>query len=479
MLRLNVASASVVTVRALMDKGLVVAPQPDTALYSLVSGSMGVFNGGMLFEGPATSEALQFAAEMLVGNSNRFDEKIQTCSDHDIARDQARVGIASLIRRNIHITRNQAQPMVRSILEHVSKTLAEVSDVGVMTPIITDKLHKLYDNRYYNELVTVNAAEAVYGDFPHIDTLPVLDLSGIRSLALTGIDSVDEEVIDLIDNIGADRFVTAYTQSFTKSERIKDVGALDRDQLLIALLIARSIRANRRATELGTTMSTEVLTRFISQAALRIQGKVDQFRDFYDQNMMVIKYPETVRLNASGAESSILVHDDLYTEWLEAGGSPEIIYGAMFTDRARDSEVLLNDKERYVAACEKYLTSVSSANEANRDKFIKVAIFESFLENLKTQDPVEGIEVNRDNLNYQLREILNGLTSVELNDTANLVTGLVCDLLFPNTYSKHIIQQMTRYQQERPNADPNDLSTMATLDIVIKWVVRCMKLIKV
>lgn len=479
MLRHQVASASVVTVRALLDRGLVVAPQPDTALYSLVSGSMGMFGNGQLFSGPVTSDSLQFAADLLVANTNRFDEKIQTCSDHDIDMDKARIGIAALIRRNVHITRNQAQPMVRAILEHVTKTLAESADVAVMTPIIPDKLHAIYDNRYYSDLVTANAAETVMGDFPHIDTLPVLDLGSIRALALTGIDSVDKDVIDFIDNLGADRFVTAYVQSFTISEVVKDVTLLDRDQMLIALLIARSIRANRRASELGTTLSTEVLDRFISQAAVRIQGKVDLYRDFYDQNQMVIKYPESVKLNATGTNNVIVVHDDLYSEWLEAGGSPEIIYGAMFSDHARNSELLLQNKTFYIAECEKYLAQVGAANDANRDRFIKSAIFESFMDQVKTQDPVEGINVNRDELHYQLRDILGNATTTELNDTTNLVTNLVCDLMFPNTYSKHIIQQMNRYQQERPNADPNDLSTMATLDIVVKWAVRCMKLIKV
>lgn len=75
--------------------------------------------------------------------------------------------------------------------------------------------------------------------------------------------------------------------------------------------------------------------------ALRIKNDIARWKAAHEANNLIISYPARIAAGEEAKSDPIVVHDELYEEWLHAGGEPDMIYGAFFSDRPMNGQVIL------------------------------------------------------------------------------------------------------------------------------------------
>lgn len=479
MLRNQSVAVATTLVENLLRRGNVVAPKAETPIHGLVTSSIGLGAAATEFIGNIDSSSLNRVAYRILDNASDINVRMGlTSSDHDNDMDKAVKDFGKVLRGNIDIARNRAAPIVRDILERVGTTLAALQTVAIQTPIIADKLHDIYHDRYFDDILATESSGPI-GEIELVGDMPSMELAGIRKLCVSGVSGFDKKVDDFINYLGADRLIEAYMVGFTNHTSADiNFDRLSRDQLLAVFLMTRNLINPSVQKQIGVDVSIKRVATQGIFCATKVRNKVEMFKTYYEQGVMVLEWPERIQLKA-GLGSAIVVHDDLYEEFLEAGGTPDCLYGALITTQIRTLPELLAGREKFTQAASTYIDGIASANSSKRDAAIKSGIQEGFAANVADDSNFAGRAVNRTEILAEVHNSLLGATAAQLGDTVNYVTELVCDLLFPKTYAKHLVTTMNRLQVEKPNACASDLCTMACLDLLIKYTVGCMVVKKI
>jgi hypothetical protein len=276
----------------------------------------------------------------------------------------------------------------------------------------------------------------------------------------------------VLDAIGAERLIEIYTEAFVDGGIT--LKKYMRNEYIIVLLITNTILTTKPATlDKNINEFFDKLYSMRNQAALRIKNDLTRWREAYENNRLVIAYPAQITAGKESTTDPIIVHDELYTEWLTAGGEPDLIYGAYFADRPTNGQEILRERGKYQYEAQQYLSQLKAANENKRSAVIRRTLRTGMAELYDTEiakpDAILN-ESHRDAFN----ERLNNATSLELDDTLGYATLLVCDSFFPNTYAKKIIDGINKYQQQYPTTRVEDLVTLVIQDLLVEWVVNLM-----
>lgn len=414
---------------------------------------------------------VEICCKKAVDLSNTFNKLIQTSSDHDVEMDKAVQLASNVIQSNINITRNVIQPMVRDTLEYVETSLAKYSEITFQTPIVTDRVFDVFLHPFIEDMLK-EYGDVPYKEFPFINTFPSLTTEAIRDLIPSMNSDMDSRLKEVIDNLGAEKIIGIYEDAFVSG--IYDARVIDRNSHLIIMLITNGLLtvgnvALNKEIEKNRTRLEELR----NQCALRISNSIQQWKLAYENNRLIISYPEKITSGQAASKLPIIVHEDLYNEWLAAGGDADLIYGAFFSDRTLHGDKLLADRSKYKREAEKYLQELYSANESRRSNVIRSSIRESLNGILEEDSRSEEPRFNKTHLD-EVNRRLNEATHLDLNDPLGFTTLIICEALFPETYAKKIIDGLNYYQHQYPNTQVEDLVTIVISDLLVEWVVNLM-----
>lgn len=471
---LNVATVGSATVflESLLASGKTLEPVKNTPLSELTQCCLHVLRDERTLGKGDETMNLESICYDIVDMSNMFNGKIQTASDHDVYLDRATKLAGEVIQRNLNITRNHVQPMVRDLVERVEVALQDFSNVTFQTPILTDKVLDVFTHPLIEDMVKEAAASAYYADFPFINSFPALAAESIRELIPSMNSELDKRVEEVIEAIGASRLIELYSDAFVTGElTIKK--CMRNEYILLFLMLNNLLTTKPAGVNAKVEEFYDKLHDMRKQAALRIRNDLQRWREGYESNSLIIAYPPSITADKTTTSDPIIVHDELYTEWLTAGGEPDLIYGAFFSDRPLNGQAILTERGKYQYEALQYLSQVQAANESKRSSVIRRTLRAGLTELFEAEvaKGESGLnETHRDAFN----EKLNNATTLDLNDTLGFTTILVCDSLYPETYAKKIIDGINTYQRHYPTSRVEDLVTLVITDLLVEWVVNLM-----
>lgn len=468
MLKDSLVGSTTIFVDNLVNNGLALSPVANSPLHSLAYACMSPMRDAGVNIDNITTENCCHA---VIGYSNTFNSKIQVSSDHDVEMDKAINLAAKVIQSNITITRTVIQPLVRETVEYVEEALSKYSEVSFQTPIVTDRVFDAFLHPYVEDLVN-EYGNVTYSTFPFINYFPTLTTQAIRELIPEMNSDMDSKVEEIITSIGANNLIELYESAFVQGT-FDFVKASRNEHLILFLITNGLLTIGHAALEDKLSKAKDDLMKFRAQSALRIKNSIQEWRLAYENNRLIISYPERITSTSYATKDPIVVHEDLYNEWLAAGGDADLIYGAFFSDRALSGDKLLAEKAYYKREAEKYLQDLHSANESRRTNVIRRSIRESLMLHLDEDSRSEESRFNATHRD-KIHERLNDATILELNDFLGFITVLVCDTLFPDTYAKKIIDGINYYQTLHPNTEVEDLVTLTISDMLVEWVVNLM-----
>lgn len=479
MLNINGIDNAVMIAQKALTRGRFLAPVAETPLHGLVTACLTIPKHEVGADYPVGD--LVNVANDLVNASGTYDQKIQTMSDHDVMMERASVKVAGVMRENIQLIQNVVSPLVRKTLEEVNQALAGLEVAAIAVPIVEDSLCEFYFNDYFEDLILSASENTLRSELTPIHAIATLELSELVALAKTGIAGVDEDIERLIAVIGAEGIITGITYWLSKIKPRQMLSETERamvdsrDMAVFIVLVCRSLLNGAAGDAQVPELLLDAVRDLMGQMSIRVRNDKARWEAAYEAGQLVISYPNRKEVNGSAGDK-IVVHGELYNDWLAHGGTPEILYGAFFSDRAMMVSALDQGRERYNSQANAYLLDLRTANMAQTDAAIRSTIVNVVAQAAEEQ----GIQPSVDKsgviveTKYRVLACLGHYARITQDEVVNIVTNVVCDSLFAETYAKFFIGLMNSYQRENPDAEPSTLANIATIDLLVRWVARSM-----
>jgi len=232
--------------------------------------------------------------------------------------------------------------------------------------------------------------------------------------------------------------------------------------LAIAFVLVQNVKNNLPD---GVNASLDDVNDYLIQLGAqlgRMMASVERQRDINSRTNRVIltKTPDE--------DGHVLVNSDTYPAYLERGGTPEAILGAVHSGESLVSgHDLIENKdrlERQWAAVKRLRDETASMNRLSASKAHLEAGILAIIQALEVNAPVK--DLYRDRLKSALKKLDTGL----LDDTWNHVRTILCDVLYFETDVLMILKAIDREAALTPDADIQESATFAVVEYIAQYL---------
>lgn len=180
------------------------------------------------------------------------------------------------------------------------------------------------------------------------------------------------------------------------------------------------------------------------------------------------------------------VNGELYSKWLEEGGSVEVLLGLMISGESVTSRTLIDEKaETYKRNWNQFETLHKLSEQNNASTYYKHFVLNKFIDLYKEMDPVESDFVLKntayvDGAIAKAREYLDSMNPKEIMaiNPHELALTLVAKFRFAFTSSYQILSDINRAGQVNPNADVREAALLATINYITDFLFDQMVVVK-
>lgn len=400
--------------------------------------------------------------------------------------------LAKTVEANLHATRNIVKPMILDVATFVDNARRQAAaPLASVLAVVPDAYEDIWSSTGLDDLVKNFKEIAALSNVDLFNIHPLRTKEEVLDMMRTGSSRFDGELSKWAAEVGDEFIYDTYRQYFSNSigadeEAVKHGFALqyvlgsgkaERQRALVIHLIARRLR-NEVPEGVDMSLSEyQLLMAGIIEQTGRAICRVFEARE-RDRSMrrMILSWPQ------QGAEyevthpeyAQILVNPDLYTEWLEQGGTPEVLYGSFITDRNDGMASLIERKEQYETAWMRRSALVRSRQRS--DLFnVSLSAYRAALTN-KINSLTDDCVPNgtRAPMHARLNELLDDIGIDQTERVYDTSKWLVCRVMFNHTDSLRILDALDGVAKDNPElADrPMEAALLATIDILVDWLSR-------
>ena len=298
--------------------------------------------------------------------------------------------------------------------------------------------------------------------------LPALMTPEIVQLMLSGSTSLDASIENFVATLAPGALESYWRELFTPDGSSVELASLfDRsveglNRAIVAFLVTRRIWDKPiENTDMTLARYEEEMTRLRDQAALRLLREMDTLATAEKNGIMI----------RGISKKSVQVNARVYKDWINQGGSNEILFGNMMLGSpAMTIEDLMSRKNEAEQAWRSFC-SVNKTTEANKRfsacKSIMRLEFGALVRDcgddmVATQD--------RELVNQRFEEALEATTEVEVTDVYSWAQRLLCSSVFYRTDAGVILSAINRIKMQSPELDVNEAANIASLEYIARWV---------
>lgn len=414
-------------------------------------------------------------AEMINAASLDTDPSEINQHNNDISDLIAAVGDS--VQRTLNGARNVAAPIYRGVAEQVEE-LVERNKLSLLNPIQVKPVyyHAVWNSPVLEGLVGRYSEQPVLGiEMPA--SLPMLSEEAIEAYLKVGNGSFDDEIMSVVDG-GDDTWLTGlYSNVFTAEGRGYDYVMeiltgkhKTRNELLCLHLFARRLMQDppegvrQSISEYRSTMGT-----LVNQSGRAVARLMQLRQREFDKKLLVYSYPAAGAEKAYRAGSTIHVNGELYNRWVEEGGSPECLYGALFDDRDTTYAGLLDKSADYERLWERQRRLITM-RVSYQEKVVKMEAFQEAMTAAINTLEDDALLVERGEYHSRLKQSMKTVTEKELDTVYHTARRLVCDVLFPHTQYKQVLEAIDRACDANPELEVREAALLATVEYVVDWI---------
>ncbi|WP_144106709.1 hypothetical protein [Paraburkholderia sp. BCC1886] len=457
--RLDAAGYALHPVGGTPLEALVAASRSDSGLYDMAQGNVG----------------------QLVVNIGVMANKQQPflgCAEHDVVLDDIVATACDAVKNHIAVARGVVAPVVKDLYSRVSDSLGELTRSSLLgMEVEVQGEPKPLNNGALQ--AAIRKFERVSFDSPSLSlALPDMTVSELAELAGSGSGSLDGDVAEWLAAKG-DGFLSrvwkgmfqqgsdAKFRNFAEwvGDRVEGV-----DVALAVFLFTRKLFEGKPME--GTNMSLAnyrgVLAEFRDQAGATLCRALDKVERSVRSGILV--------RDIVGAKT--VVYEPVYRQFLEAGGTNEMLFAnALTMPLATSLDAILAKKDQLATRWNTH-TGITKTAEANkRFNKAKELLNHHFRAQLSDHiDGADGFDHNRDLIVKLFNEQLALVTLGDLDDLYNLCLKLVCRSRYFQTDAERILGGIDRAKRENPTLSVREAATVSIVDYIAFWVASMLRI---
>ncbi len=410
--------------------------------------------------------------------ANATDEQLGM-SRHDHAMDQVCTMAIAGVTAQVKTIRTVVGPAVKELavktMEHLKNFSAssllgmEVIPVRTPLPFLNSTLEK-----------EARMTEGVPYDNPELGMkLPLIPVADLIKLMETGIGSLDADIREWAAGKGDTFFVELWEALFMENElglQTNKVLTLrdfidnrengEEVSLAVFLLARRLWDAPPEGTNMDLRRYEEKMLAYRHQAASNVVRAIATNQGRLKGMTMVLERTKT----------TVKVVDVLYRDWVDAGGSNEVLFGMLVTGEVltRPDELTAKSAD-LLRAWQRHEMVVNMNERTARQTKIKEAMRSIFLDQL--YDPDNAADATEDRRQAIVKLFDDEMARIsesevgEMKDPYSLALRLLCRSRFVDSDAENYLTWYNQLATDNPGVDANEISAMCTLRYIVKWFI--------
>lgn len=453
-------------VQQLRDSGKVAAPVPGTPLELL--------NNTVPFMD--CSEHADYAVHDVIGQSQQQAYAEEGKSHHCIEIDAVVKSSARRVRALLDLARNYVNPMVEQVITDINQEYSRrLEKVAVNLEVVTSKQNPLYKNESIRDLASTRSKDigkqlverpSYYNDF-------INDKINYISTAVVGLEA---EVAMFFGQKGEQYLDNIFDRYFLKASPW-EVSVEDEDALAV-LLFCHKLAYDRDSENFIEDASLgqvrEALERLANIAANKLKAQFVKFDRREKNKRLIVSYPEPDQKLTNRGKSQplqIVVEEDLYNDFLQTGGSPDILCGAYIVDQEREVDNLLANQTKYIDRWQRRVNHIRQTNEQAKFDILKRTIVNSLNKQLGEDfEQAEGVPFDRTDVMNKVTTYLADLSPLAVNNPYPIILRIVTLFVFQNQHAERFLLDMQEINKHNPELDMRHVAAQATLNYIVNWV---------
>lgn len=423
------------------------------------------------------------------------DTSLLDTSNHDIKMEEFSDLVAKGVVATVHCARAIVIPAIKRMEDAIVEGLKNYEDRNIANIGIDEVgLDSVLDNDqvfdYFAEYKNLNKVT-----LRSCNVFPKMDVIDIARLVEAGDPEINEHLQQALsieattgslgqyvyqvfyqgDTLGNDTI-----DPYTPRNLIKTYYGDSRgiEGLLLAYYIGKGLMVNLPDGVAGGLKDVEHRVGLLTRAlGLMIYSELEKHRsDLKENKLFPVGLPYVDRSTGKvNAKYSIRVNKEVYAGFLADGGSPEVVYGSMVSDRCLDPQILIAKRAKYESEYAKFVSLNRSYTVTSkidlyvnsiRDEFYKMV---TDTEEYKGYTAATGVFVR----------LLNGLKRMggdhiaTPEDTYKFLRGLMCVVLFPERPEiERVISSLDEFEcrEGEESLSTAEIANIILVDLVVDWL---------
>ena len=435
-------------------------------------------NGLAVFEGAGEGISNPSIDQQLLTTTS-MPVDVNGSSLHDATMEETIQLLTKSVSFVLNHTRNTVLPLIKQVASE-TQSYMDARAEGALAPldIVPYYFKGIWNSPVFQDLV------ARYENVP----LTQVKLRGgaiecdcgddVAQLLLTGAGSFDDEVRGFVREVGPDQVKKVWDALFGGQATSTDVilGArYDRfDTSAIAFLMARRMSMDvPKGINMGLGEWKEYVASIVQAAGVGCYLAY-RTRDLdMRSNRLIISAPV-----GDEPRGSIIVVGDVYDRFLKEGGSPEALFGALYSNEPRTYTALLQQAEFHC----KVWKRINSLNITN----LSFERYRAMVEGLRlavskviNEMADDDLPAARAELQNRLNERLTHVKQKDMEDIYHVARKAVCRVIFPHTDAEKMLLAIDAAAEANPELDPREAALMATIEYISQWLASLIQVDKV
>ena len=435
----------------LRDAGVALQALPGTPLAVLTNESnCPTQSGGMPFD---------FApAQILTTVTSATLNPDVTESAHTIAMADIIQVTSETVKLNLITARNVVSPIINSVHDAVQRALHDAdTTAGIALSVQPDGYAAIWDSPVLLSMVDAHN-EASLEAVPMPQYYPPRTAEELRQLLGTGAGRFDADVKEWTDIVGDDFLAAVYRDVFLDGgssdsavvltlNRVMMTDFRNRNRSVAILLMARGLKDNIPYLDL-----------LVAQAA--------------NNKQLIVEYPMRGQEGnvANAANAVIYVNADIYSQWLNDGGSVEILFGAYITDMERGYQQLIDSKAILVDAWTRRVALIRSAAQSNRFGIMRQTLMSQIAAEINNLADDQVVGQQRGPYYELLAKEVDAVILIDMDNLYQTCRRVVCAVMFPHTNAKLVLDSIDAVMAANPELSIREAALVAVIDILVGWV---------
>lgn len=395
------------------------------------------------------------------GVESIHDEKMEWCIDL----------VFKGVSRDLDVAKNVVQPTIDLVANAVEKDLTEAcSEKAHGFEIVTENLPKLFlDQKIENlferyENIPVKPIQS-------LTVFPELPLAEIRRRINTGDDQLNELIAEVVDADTVQDLVEFYRWNFCAggTDRL-DFSSMQKweNPSLLVILYFLTIGLEADLPE-GTNASLSVVNNYLKTLRGTIGAAVYRRMKAIERK---IKDKELIRsVNGYGDERKIYVNKAVYDTFLDEGGSPEVIFGAVCGRSSFSYRVLLDSAPKLEKQWYAFVEAIKSRNDANKLSMIVSSIRKCLSMHISEMEDMPMGSGSKGDMQRRLIDVTKNFYLPDLDRLQHSLKRIVFQVIFPEHHNaKYILDSIDARDAE--GEEIGKVTSSVVQALVANWLVK-------